>query len=293
MRTLRWRVGDATVVRIGEVDATPALDGLLPDLDPAALEELAWLRPDFVDPAGRLQGAVQAFLVLVGGHRVLVDPGLGADKARVAVPAWSGLHTDFLDRLSAAGADPDQVDVVVTTHLHFDHVGWMTRLVDGRWRPTFPNARHVVSAEEYRFWESTPPGQLPDQHAGFADSVRPVAQAGLLDLVADDADVVDGVRLLPSPGHTPHHVSVLVSSDGGSALITGDVVHHPCQLAHPEWGAASDADPVVARRSRQELLERCTGTDTVVLGTHFADPVAGLLHRDPDGVRFEPVPQLH
>lgn len=289
VRTLRWQVGEATVLRIGEVDATPALDGLLPDLDPAAVDAVPWLRPDFVDPAGRLRGAVQAFLVLLDGHRILVDPGIGEHKHREVVPTWTDLRTDFLARLRATGTAPEDVDIVLTTHLHFDHVGWMTRLVDGRWRPTFPAARHVICGDEFSYWAAMPLGQLPDQHAGFADSVRPVADAGLVDLVADDHEVTGGVRLVPSPGHTPHHVSVLLESGGSSALITGDVVHHPCQLVHPEWGAASDADPASARASREQLIARCINTDTLVIGSHFPDPVAGHLRHHGGEVRLEPV----
>src|SRR5689334_1521568 len=289
MRTLRWHVGAATVIRIGEVDATPALDGLLPDYDPAEVADARWLWPDFVPPDGRLRGTVQVFLVLLGSSRILVDPGIGAHKPRVAVPGWEDLHGDFLDQLRATGTGPEDVDLVLTTHLHFDHVGWMTQLVDGRWRPTFPAARHVICADEFGYWSAPPPGQLPDQHAGFADSVRPVADAGLVDLVPPDHRVRDGVRLVPSPGHTPHHVSVLIESAGDAALITGDVAHHPCQFLHPEWGAATDADPARARTSREELLARCVDSNVLVIGTHFAEPVAGRLRRRDGLVRFDAV----
>lgn len=278
------------MLRVGEVDATPALDGLLPDLDPAEVDRLAWLRPDFVEPSGRLRGAVQAFLLLHNGLRILVDPGVGEHKQREAVPSWSDLHSGFLDRLAATGTAPQDVDLVVLTHLHFDHVGWLTRLVAGRWEPTFRAARHLISEREYRYWASTPAGQLPDQYAGFVDSVRPVTDAGLVDMVPDDHQVVPGVRLVPSPGHTPHHVSVLLESDGAQALITGDAVHHPCQFAQPSWGAASDADPAQAESTRREVVQRYLDTSTVLFGSHFPEPVAGRLLRDRGTVRFDPVP---
>jgi glyoxylase-like metal-dependent hydrolase (beta-lactamase superfamily II) len=279
MELLRWRVGDATVIRIGDVDATAALQGLIPKFDPAAVSRAAWLTPDFIDEMGRLRGLVQAFLIMIGRRVIIVDPGVGNGKRRTAVPGWDNLRTDFLDRLGAAGVQPMGVDYVVNTHLHFDHVGWHTQMVNGSWQPTFPAARYVMSADEFRYWQSMPRNQIADQHAGFADSVLPVYLAGLVDLVADDHVITDGIRLVPTPGHTPHHVSVMIESRGESAVITGDVMHHPCQIAYPDW-AASDFDPDQARASRSDLLERFAGSGALIIGTHFADPVAGHIRRD-------------
>jgi glyoxylase-like metal-dependent hydrolase (beta-lactamase superfamily II) len=189
------------------------------------------------------------------------------------------LHTDSLDRLHAAGVESGGIDRVVNTHLHFDHVGWHTRLANGAWQPTFSAARYVISAEEFRYWQSVPKNQIDDQHAGFADSVLPVYEAGLVDLVTDDHVVAEGVRLLPTPGHTPHHLSVMIESRGQSAVITGDVMHHPCQIAYPDWGA-SDFDASQAQASRLNLIERFADSDTLIIGTHFADPVAGRIRRE-------------
>jgi glyoxylase-like metal-dependent hydrolase (beta-lactamase superfamily II) len=284
---LRWRVGDATILRIWEVDATAALQGLIPKFDPAAISPASWLTPNFVDEAGRLRGQVQAFLIMIEGLTIIVDPGVGNGKRRIAVPGWNNMHTDFLDRLRSTGVELAEIGFVVNTHLHFDHVGWHTRLVDGAWRPTFPAAHYVISAEEFRYWQSTPPNQIGDQHAGFSDSVLPVYEAGLVDLVADDHVITDGVRLVSSPGHTPHHVSVVIESRGQSAVITGDVVHHPCQIAYPDWGA-SDFDARQAQASRSHLIERFADSDTLIIGTHFADPVAGRIRRA--GAAFRLVP---
>ncbi|HEX3206626.1 MAG TPA: MBL fold metallo-hydrolase [Propionibacteriaceae bacterium] len=287
METLRWQVGDATILRIWEVDASAALQGLIPKFDPAAVSRAAWLTPDFVDEMGRPKGLVQAFLIMIAGQTIIVDPGVGNGKRRTAVPGWNDMHTDFLDRLLGTGVEPDEVDFVVNTHLHFDHVGWHTRLVDGAWQPTFPAARYVISAEEFRYWQSAPENQIADQHAGFSDSVLPVYQAGLVDLVADDHVVTDGVRLVPTPGHTPHHVSVMIESRGQSAVITGDVMHHPCQIAYPDWGA-SDFDGSQAQASRSHLIERFADSDTLIIGSHFADPVAGRIRSE--GATFRLVP---
>ena len=279
MDTLRWRVGDATVIRVPELDATAALEGLIPRLDLAAISEDGWLRPDFVDDAGRPRGLVQAFVILIAGYTIMVDPGVGNGKRRSAVPGWDDLNTDFISRLQATGATPGEVDYVVDTHLHFDHVGWHTELVAGAWQPTFPTARYVMSAGEFGYWQSKPENEIADQHAGFTDSVLPIYEAGLVDLVNDDHVVIDGVRFMPTPGHTPHHVSVLIESAGQSAVITGDVAHHPCQLAHPDWASTSDFDPDLARTSRMRLVERFADSDTLIIGSHYSDPVAGRIQR--------------
>ena len=249
---------------------------------------MPWLTPDFVDGTGRLRGMVQAFLIVSAGQKIIVDPGVGNGKKRTAVPGWDNLQTNFLDRLQAAGVELSGIDYVVNTHLHFDHVGWHTRLIDGAWQPSFTAARYVMSAEEFRYWQSRPEKEIADQHAGFADSVLPVYEAGLVDLVADDHVITDTVRLVPSPGHTPHHASVLIESRGQSAVITGDVTHHPCQIAHPQWGSTSDFDPAQARASRLELVERYADSDTLIIGSHFADPVAGRIRRE--GATFRLVP---
>jgi len=285
---LRWQIGDATVFRLGELDATAALQGLIPQFDLAGISRDAWLTPDFVNEEGRLQGLVQAFLIVLGDQKIIVDSGVGIGKKRVAVPGWDNLQTAFLDQFKAVDMQPGEIDYVVNTHLHFDHVGWHTRLVNGAWQPTFSAARYVMAAEEFRYWQSRPEKEIADQHAGFSDSVLPVFEAGLVDLVADDQVIIDGVRLIPSPGHTPHHVSVLIESRGQSALITGDVAHHPCQLAHPDWRSTSDFDPDRARPSRSDLVERFADSETLIIGSHFADPVAGYMRRDGAALRLAP-----
>ena len=289
METLRWSVGDATIFRIGELDATAALQDLIPKFDLADVARAGWLTPNFVDQSGRLRGSVQVFLIMIADHVIIVDPGVGNDKLRSAVLAWNDLHTNFLDRLRAVGVAPDDIDYVIDTHLHFDHVGWHTQFVGGVWQPTFSAARYVMSAEEFGYWQSKPEKEIADQYAGFSDSVLPVYEAGLVDLVADVHVVTDGVRLVPSPGHTPHHVSVMIESGGHSALFSGDAMHHPCQIAYPDWGSITDFDPEQAQTSRWDLLKRCAESDTLIIGAHFADPVAGRVERHGKGFRLAPV----
>ena len=222
---------------------------------------------------------MQAFLIMIDGQAIIVDPGVGNGKRRIAVPGWNNLRTDFLDRLRSASVEPDEIDHVVNTHCILITLGGTPGWSMGRGGRPFPHARYVMSAEEFRYWQSIPENQIADQHAAFSDSVLPVHEAGLVDLIADDHVVTEGVRLLPSPGHTPHHVSVMIESSGQSAVITGDVMHHPCQIAYPDWGA-SDFDASQAQASRLNLIERFADSDTLIIGTHFADPVAGRIRRE-------------
>ncbi|SOD62826.1 Glyoxylase, beta-lactamase superfamily II [Streptomyces zhaozhouensis] len=262
----------------------------VPDATPEIVSAQKWLRPDFADSAGVPRLNSHTFAFAVDGRRVLVDTGIGNGKRR-ANPAWHGLDTDYLTRLTTAGFPPDSVDLVVLTHLHADHVGWNTRRVNGRWVPTFPRARHVVSRKERAFWA----GYAMDEprRQMFRDSVLPVEKAGLLDLVDADAapgTLLPGLRLLPTPGHTPGHLAVELTSRGERALITGDCVHHPVQLAHPDIGACVDIDATRARATRHALLRRLADTGTLMLGTHFAPPSAGRVIRSADGYRLLPVP---
>ncbi|MBS2546926.1 MBL fold metallo-hydrolase [Catenulispora sp. NL8] len=285
-----WTVGDVTVHRVDEVLLSPATGPwLLPDATPDLVAAQDWLHPHFADDEGLLRLHSHSFAFALGGLRVLVDTGIGNGKER-ANPAWHNLDTDYLRGLADAGFDPDSVDLVILTHLHADHVGWNTRNVNGTWVPTFPRARYLTSRDEREFWAGYE--MEPAREQMFRDSVIPVEEAGLLDLVnvpAEGADVAPGLRLLPTPGHTPGHVAVELTSHGRTALITGDCVHHPVQLADPGIGACVDIDPRQSEASRRTLLAGLVGTDTLVLGTHFAPPTAGHVVHHEGGYRFSPV----
>ncbi|WP_327659465.1 MULTISPECIES: MBL fold metallo-hydrolase [unclassified Streptomyces] len=289
--TPSWTVGDVTVHRIDETPLPPATGPwLLPDATPGLVAQQDWLRPDFADAEGTLRIDSHTFAFTVGGLRVLVDTGIGNGKER-ANPAWHDLDTDYLRTLTAAGFPPDSVDLVILTHLHADHVGWNTRMVDGDWVPTFPRARYLTSRTEREFWAAYEMEEAREQM--FRDSVLPVEEAGLLDLVdvpAEGLTVAPGLRLLPTPGHTPGHVAVELTGHGGTAVITGDCVHHPVQLAHPAIGACVDIDPHRSESSRRALLDSLAGTDTLVLGTHFAPPTAGRVVTHDGAYRLSLVP---
>ncbi|MFE0191468.1 MBL fold metallo-hydrolase [Streptomyces sp. NPDC058989] len=287
-----WTVGDVTVHRIDEVPLPPATGRwLLPGATADVVAPHDWLRPDFAGNDGVLHLDSHSFALEAGGLRVLVDTGIGNGKTR-ANPAWHDLRTDYLERLTHAGFPPDRVDLVVLTHLHADHVGWNTRAQDdGSWAPTFPHARYVTARAEREFWSGYDMDEARRQM--FRDSVDPVEEAGLLDLVdvpAQGTEVAPGVRLLPTPGHTPGHVAVQVSSRGETALITGDCIHHPVQFAHPAIGSCVDIDPEQSEATRRSLLGSLAGTDALVLGTHFAPPTAGRVTVQGDAYRLLPVP---
>jgi glyoxylase-like metal-dependent hydrolase (beta-lactamase superfamily II) len=173
---------------------------------------------------------------------------------------------------------------VVCTHLHVDHVGWNTRLVDGRWVPTFPRARYLIGRTELEHWKGQPDGE---QHEILADSVTPILDAGLAELVEMDHVVSPEIRLVPTPGHTPGHVSVLIESQGETAVITGDMTHHPCQLGHPDWTPPFDSDPEASARMRWRMFGEWADRPILVIGTHFAGPTAGRVVRDGEAFRFE------
>ncbi|TVT08239.1 MBL fold metallo-hydrolase [Amycolatopsis bartoniae] len=274
-------MGELTVRRIDEVLLPPATGAwLLPGATPELVEQHGWLRPGFAAADGTLRLSSHSFAVTAGGLRIVVDTGIGNGKQR-ANPAWHDLRTDYPERLAAAGFAPESVDLVVLTHLHTDHVGWNTREVDGEWVPSFPRARYLVSRVEREFWAGYAMDDARRQL--FRDSVHPVEEAGLLDLVdvpAEGTEVAPGVRLLPTPGHTPGHVSVRLRDGDASALITGDSLHHPVQVPHPELGSCVDVDPAQAAATRRALLASLAGTDTLVLGSHFPPPTAGHIGRE-------------
>lgn len=289
--TPSWTVGDVTVHRIDETLLPPATGPwLLPGATPDLVAAQDWLHPHFADDEGTLHIDSHSFAFALGGLRILVDTGIGNGKERDN-PAWHNLDTDYLRRLTAAGFPPDSVDLVILTHLHADHVGWNTREVDGEWVPTFAQARYLTSRTEREFWAGYDMDEARQQM--FHDSVIPVEQAGLLDLVdvpAEGAEVVPGLRLLPTPGHTPGHVTIELTSRGQAALITGDGIHHPVQLAHPTIGACVDIDPEQSEASRRTLLDSLADTDTLVLGTHFAPPTVGRVVTHKGAYRLSPLP---
>ena len=266
-----WKVGSVTVTPVIEINVPMPGRWLLPEATPENLAPYTdWLRPHFMDEESRIFLTIQAFLVESKGRKIIVDTCIGNGKSR-QFGAFDQLDTPFLDHITDAGFPPEKVDTVVCTHLHVDHVGWNTKFVDGVWVPTFPNARYVMARTDYDYWatQSDDPGEVDV----FADSIKPVFEAGLVDLVDPDHQITRELRFLPTPGHTPGHCSVTVSS-GDEAIITGDLIHHPSQCMHPEWECRADIDPDQARRTRLAFLQRYADSGILVIGTHWNTPTA-------------------
>jgi len=286
MSTQRWTVGRCTITSILEeqVEHVPP-EMFFPEANASDVARHAWLVPDFADDRGRIALRVQAFVVEHGGRCVLVDPCVGNGKT-LSVPYWNERSWPFLERFADAGFEPARIDTVVHTHLHADHVGWDTHLADGRWQPTFVNARHLYTARELAWVEH---GGNPGIEGVYPQSIAPIVAAGLADVVAEDADLGDGLRLESTPGHTPGHVSLWIESAGQTALISGDFVHHPVQLAEPSWAEVGDDDHALARRTRRTMLERAHATRALFLGTHFPSLPAGRVEVAGDAWRFVPL----
>src|SRR5437868_10646054 len=282
---MKWRIGEVTVTKIVELEVTGGSRFILPQATPEAIIAIAWLRPDFAGERGRLKMSIHALVVETPSRRIVVDTCLGNDKENRRIPTWNRLQTSFLADLAAAGYARETIDTVVCTHLHVDHVGWNTMLVEGKWVPTFPQARYLMGRIEFDHWRGQ--RERDDMEAIFADSVKPVQAAGLVDLVETDHRVSDEISLVPTIGHTPGHVSVRICSQGEEALITGDFMHHPCQIARPHWSSTADSDPAQAQQTRERMLAELAARPVLVIGTHFAGATAGHIVRDGDTYRLD------
>jgi glyoxylase-like metal-dependent hydrolase (beta-lactamase superfamily II) len=281
---MRWRIGEVTVTKIVELEVTGGSRFILPQATREAVLRIGWLQPDFADEQGRLKMSIHALVVETPSRRIIVDTCLGNDKENRRIPTWNKLQTSFLADLAAAGYSRETIDTVVCTHLHVDHVGWNTMLTYGRWVPTFPNARYLMGRLEHAHWQGQ--HEREDMAVVLADSVIPVWDAGLVDLVETDHRICDEVSLVPTPGHTPGHISVRIVSQGEEALITGDFMHHPCQIARPEWSSTADTDAAEAQVTRERMLTGLADTSILVIGTHFAGRTAGHVVRDDDAYRL-------
>ncbi len=279
-----WKIGNVTITRIVELEIAGGSLFILPDATRDAVLPIDWLAPHFMDQKGNLIMSIHSLVIDTEDRRILVDTCLGNDKKR-DIPGWHMRQGPFLEDLAAAGFPRESIDQVLCTHLHVDHVGWNTMLSNDRWIPTFPNARYLFGREEWEYWDAhSSEGQYFDV---INDSVRPIVEADLVDLVETSQEICAEVRLEPTPGHTPGHVSVRIESQGEEALITGDFLHHPCQMARPDWCSPADTDSPQAMATRKATLDRLADTPVLMIGTHFATPTAGKVVRDGDVYRLD------
>ena len=259
-----------------------------PTLTKELLEEnRSWLQPAFIDPAsGKVVLCVQGFVIKSAHHNILIDSCVGNDKPRPARPLWNMMKSDrFEQGLAAAGLTVNDIDYVMCTHLHVDHVGWNTRLENGRWVPTFPKAKYVMADRELAYWtqkEKDDPSGVP----WITDSVLPIVEAKRVQIVKSDFAFNESIQFIPTPGHTIDHYSVLVGGPGQDALITGDMIHSPIQGKYPELGMRADYDSRAAGQTRRQVFDRFCDADTLMCVTHFPSPSTGRVRRWGDGYKF-------
>ena len=279
---MAWRVGDVTITKVTELLSSSLGRHILPDVTEANLRTIDWIRP-FVDDDFRMVMSFHSLIVETSDLTIMVDTCIGNEKTRT-YPKWNLLQSNYLTDLRRAGFEPSAFDAILCTHMHVDHVGWNTYRKTDRWVPTFENARYLYARNEWEHWRDETQEEFGPV---IEDSVQPIFDHGLADLVDATHSICDEVQLFPTPGHTPGHVSVRISSKGEEAVITGDVFHHPCQIAHPEWCATADDDQEAARATRETFLANFSDQPVLCIGTHFSGPTAGRLIKDGDAYRLD------
>ena len=289
MRT--WTIGEVEITRIVEVNSwEDDITMLLPDATPETVLAYPWLQPHFATAEGKMIINFQCFVMRTPRLQIMLDTCIGADRQR-EFDVFTNMQTSFLDDLSHAGFDPRAIDFVLCTHLHFDHVGWNTQFVDGQWVPTFPNARYLFGRAEYEHWKMLEETNGYHDLNHMYDAVKPVVDAGLVDLIEPDHEICPELSLRPTPGHTPGHVSIVIQSLGERAIITGDMMHNPIQLERPSDPGRFDMDQAQAAATREQFVDDMANTDMFVIGSHFSEPTGGYVVRDNAGCRLEPKAQ--
>lgn len=283
-----WKIGDVEITRLVEVNAwEDDIAMLWPDATPEDVKRYPWLKPHWATDDGKMIISFQCFVMRTPDHQIMLDTCIGADRQR-EFDVFTNMQTTFLDDLKAAGFNREDIDIVLCTHLHFDHVGWNTHLVDGQWVPTFPNARYLFGKKEYAHWKMLEETKGYHDLNHMYDAVQPVLDAGLVDLIDPDHKPCPEITLMPTPGHTPGHVSIVIESNGEKAVITGDLMHCPIQCAEPTRIVRFDMDQATGAQTRQTFVDAMANSDTLVIGTHFSHPTGGYVVSDDDGCRFKP-----
>jgi glyoxylase-like metal-dependent hydrolase (beta-lactamase superfamily II) len=286
--TSDYALGDVILHQVVEQEA-PFFDAFefFPTLTPEIMQEnRSWLQPTYFDAANRLILCIQSYLVRTPRHNILIDTCVGNHKPRPRRPFWDMMTSDRYETgLAATGLSVSDIDYVMCTHLHGDHVGWNTRLENGRWIPTFPRARYLFAKRELEYWTLRQKDD-PESCPWIADSVLPIVEAKRAEPVASDHELDDLVRLIPTPGHTIDHYSVRVGRHGSDAIITGDMIHSPLQARYPEIGMFTDYDARQAAMTRRSLFDQICETSTLLCTAHFPSPSAGRILRRGDAFDF-------
>ena len=279
-----FKVGKAILTRIEETYlAVYPFRDIFPELTDALFKEHGhWLAPDHYDPeTDKIKLSVHSWLLQLDGRKILIDGCCGNQKSRPERPFWNMLDTPWLDRLAAAGARPDEIDLVMCTHLHHDHVGWNTQLRDGKWVPTFPNARYVFSKLDFDYFHKldSDPANKPAEFGSFRECVMPVVEAGRADLVTGPHRLNEFIEILPAGGHSPGHFYFRLNVGGSRGMITGDVFHHLLQIYYPDWNFPKNSDAQEARVSRRRVFDEAAASDAMVFPGHVGAPFAGHIEK--------------
>lgn len=272
-------VGRVRIWRVVETEAPMAMpaDWFPTATDEAVRAERSWLEPHFIAPdSGRLIFSIQSLVIQTQRHTIVVETGNGNGN--------DSESAEYLTRFRRTGSEPKDVDFVVATHMHYDHIGWNVRRQAGRAVPTFPRARYLLVRDEWNYWSARKPGEFGQE--AIQAAVVPIVEAGMADIVDARHRIDEEAELVPVFGHTPGHVVVRVSSQGSRAIVGGDILHHPVQCAYPDWQSQYEIDPQRSRRTRVAFLERYAATDTLIIPAHFPTPAAGWIVRERNAFRF-------
>ncbi|MBI78121.1 MAG: MBL fold metallo-hydrolase [Rhodospirillaceae bacterium] len=276
----KWIIGEVEITRVLEFEC-PLLDplDLFPNADKETIEyNKHWLQPTLQDPnSGLLILSFHSFLIQTPRHLILVDTCGGNDKKRPQKPRYHMNSWPYLENLEIAKIHPNEIDYVLCTHLHVDHVGWNTRLVNGNWIPTFPNAKYLFSEREWDFWkEEYLSGEFKDDPYA-EDSILPIFKFNQALLVDDNYQIDDWVGLETTPGHTPGHLSVNIRSGPDLVVMSGDIMHHPLQCVEPNWNSCFCVDPIKSIETRKKFLATHEKTQALIMPAHFPTPGAGRI----------------
>ena len=285
------RIGDATITRVEETNKPVyPLRQIFPQItDELLAEHKYWMAPHHYDAeTGRIRLAVHSWLLQIAGKKILIDCCCGNNKKKPGRPFWEDLDEPYLERLAAAGARPDEIDMVMCTHLHHDHVGWNTMQKDGKWVPTFPNARYVFNQPDIHYFSriDADPKEGPAELGTFRECVIPILDAGKADIVSGQKQRLnDFIEIDAAPGHSPGHVVFKLESKGQRAVFTGDVLHHLLQVHYPDWNFPKNSDAEQAKKSRRKVLDLVASTEALMIPAHVGFPFAGRIEKTADGYR--------
>jgi len=265
----KYVLNNIEIYPIFEVEAGKIIQEIIPEANKENIQKMKYLYPDFIDKEGNLKAVVQCFLLKVNKEWILVDACNGNDKKRSDIPEWGNLNTNFIQRLKDIGVNTSDISYVICSHLHTDHIGWLTTFKNGEWEPTFKNATHIIVKNEFDYWKSKPEIEIDDDKNAFDDSIMPLVDNNLVELVEENYILNENVRLISAPGHTPFHSCIEIKSGDKIGLICGDLFHHPCQITYIDWeteGAYSNGEVI---KKRQNMREYCLKNNVLLMGSHF------------------------